>query len=179
MAGWYWNSKSKSWPNGFGTHPRARLPTDGVTHMKTLLLLGRVLFGGYFLFSGLNHFIGLNAMAGYAATKGVPMPHLAVAFSGALLVLGGLSILLGFLPRVGLTLIVLFLVPVTLVMHNFWTVGDPQARMLEMTNFLKNVGLLGGTLSMMALPLPWPFSISAGRRTEAGTEWLTGRHMPH
>ncbi|MDP2269179.1 MAG: DoxX family membrane protein [Archangium sp.] len=147
--------------------------------MKTILLLGRILFGGYFLFSGLNHFISMNAMAGYAASKGVPMPHLAVAFSGMLILLGGLSVLLGFLPRVGLTLIMLFLVPVTLVMHNFWAIGDPQARIMEMTHFLKNTGLVGAALSMMALPLPWPNSVSAGRRTEAGTDWLTGRQVHH
>ncbi len=147
--------------------------------MKTLLLLGRILFGGYFLFSGLNHFVSMNAMAAYAASKGVPMPHLAVAFSGALILIGGLSVLLGFLPRVGLSLIMLFLVPVTLVMHNFWAIEDPQARIMEMSTFLKNTGLIGASLAMMALPLPWPNSVSAGRRTEAGTDWLTGRRIPH
>lgn len=147
--------------------------------MKALLMFGRILFGGYFLFSGLNHFIRLDSMAAYAASKGLPMPHLAVAFSGALIVLGGLSVLLGFLPRVGLTLIVLFLVPVTLVMHNFWALDDPQARMTEMSTFLKNTGLIGAAVAMMALPLPWPYAVASGRTTEASTDWLTGRRIPH
>ena len=151
--------------------------------MTFSLWLGRMLFGGYFFFSGLNHFINLSQMAPYAAAKGVPMPELAVAFSGALLVLGGLSVLLGFMPRVGLTLIILFLVPVTLMMHNFWAVEDPQARMAEMTHFLKNIGLLGASFAMIALPVPWPGSVMGRRQqrrvVEPATDWHTGRRIPH
>ena len=57
-----------------------------------LFLLARVLFGGVLAFMGLNHFTGLDDMAGYAGSKGVPAPRLAVAFTGGLLVLGGLSV---------------------------------------------------------------------------------------
>jgi putative oxidoreductase len=91
-------------------------------------------------------------------------------------------LLLGFMPRVGLSLIILFLVPVTLIMHNFWAVPD-QARMAETTNFLKNTGLLGACFAMMALPVPWPGSIMARRQqvraAEPKTDWLTGRRIPH
>lgn len=147
--------------------------------MKLSLLLGRILFGGYFLFSGLNHFLGMSRLVPYASSHGVPMPELAVAFSGALIVLGGLSVLLGFMPRVGLTLIILFLVPVTLVMHNFWAVSDPQARMIEMGNFLKNFALLGACFGLMALPVPWAASVAPKRQIQSETDWLTGRRIPH
>jgi uncharacterized membrane protein len=40
-------------------------------------------------------------MSGYAAGKGVPVPKAAVLGSGALMVLGGLSLLLGAKPRSG------------------------------------------------------------------------------
>lgn len=149
--------------------------------MRFSLWLGRILFGGYFFFSGLNHFINMNRLAGYAASKGVPMPELAVAISGALIVLGGLSVIFGFMPRVGLTLIVLFLIPVSLIMHNFWAEAEPQ-RMSDMVNFLKNMGLLGACFSMMALPVPWPGSVMKKRQQEKAahppTDWLTGRRLP-
>lgn len=147
--------------------------------MKFSLLIGRILFGGYFLFSGLNHFIGMSRLAPYAKSHGVPMPELAVAFTGALIVLGGLSVLLGFMPRIGLTLIILFLIPVTLWMHNFWTVTDPQQRMMEMTNFLKNSALLGACFGLIAIPVPWPSSVATKRQVQRETDWLTGRRIPH
>lgn len=150
--------------------------------MKFSLWLGRILFGGYFFVSGLNHFINLKGLAQYAASKGVPMPELAVAFTGALILLGGLSVLLGFMPRVGLTLIILFLVPVTLVMHDFWALEEPE-RMAQMVQFLKNTGLLGACFAMIALPVPWPGSVMARRQQpktqELRTDWLTGRRLPH
>ncbi|MDQ3304266.1 MAG: DoxX family protein [Actinomycetota bacterium] len=99
--------------------------------MAILLLLGRILFGGFFIMSGINHFTNVKMMAGYSASKNVPAPGLAVIATGVLLVAGGLSIVLGFLPVVGLALLILFLIPTSVMMHNFWTVEDPQFRAAE------------------------------------------------
>ena len=41
---------------------------------------------------------------------------------------------------------VLFLVPVTLTMHNFWAVPDPMMRGMQMAMFMKNVSMLGAAL---------------------------------
>jgi putative oxidoreductase len=116
----------------------------------TLLYLGRLLFGGYFLISGFNHFSNLNMMAGYTQSKGVPMPKLAVAFSGVLLLIGGVSMLFHVYPLFGGVALVLFLVPVTFMMHAFWKIQDPMAKMGEMVNFMKNIALLGAVLLLLA-----------------------------
>ena len=116
----------------------------------TLLYIGRILFGGYFAFSGFNHFKMLDMMSGYAKSKGAPMPKLSVAFSGALLIAGGLSVLFDILPGFGLVALVLFLLPVTFIMHAFWKVQDPAERMHEMVNFMKNIALLGAVLILLA-----------------------------
>lgn len=126
-------------------------------------LIGRLLYGGYFLYSGVNHFLGLEGLAGYAASKGVPAPSLAVAFSGLLLLLGGLSIVLGFWTRIGAWLIVLFLVPVSLMMHTFWAIPDAQAASGEMLNFMKNMALLGAAMMIATVPR-WPLSVDARRK---------------
>jgi uncharacterized membrane protein YphA (DoxX/SURF4 family) len=91
--------------------------------------------------------------------KGVPLPSVAIAITGVLLLLGGLSILLGLYPLVGSVLLVVFLLPVSLMMHNFWKVQDPQMKAAEKVNFIKNMALLGGVLMLLALPTPWPFSV--------------------
>jgi len=122
-------------------------------------LIGRILVGLYYLFNAFNHFKSLDMMAGYAGSKGVPAPKLAVAGSGALLAIGGLSILTGFEPRLGVAAIVLFLVPVTLTMHQFWKVQDPTQKMGEQVNFMKNVALLGSTLMFLVIVRPWPYSV--------------------
>lgn len=132
--------------------------------MRELFLLGRIVFGGYFVYSGLNHFLAADMMAPYAGAKGVPLPELAVYATGLLILLGGLSIIVGVLPHVGALCIALFLVGVSPMMHNFWTITDPAVRMGEMINFTKNMALLGGVLMLLGVPRPWPYSLEAGRR---------------
>ena len=122
-------------------------------------LIGRVIVGGFFLMNGFNHFAQLNMMTGYAKSKGVPAPALAVGGSGVLLFLGGLSLLLGYHPTIGAALLVTFLLGVSFGIHNFWTVQDQQAKQVEMTNFLKNMAILGLLLMTVAIPRPWLMSL--------------------
>lgn len=112
--------------------------------MKYTVLLGRILFSAIFLMSAPNHFT--STAISYAAGKGVPMAAIAVPLSGVIALIGGLSILLGYKARLGGWLIVLFLVPVTIMMHNFWTVSDPAAGQVQQIMFMKNLSMLGGAL---------------------------------
>lgn len=130
---------------------------------KAALLFGRAIFGGFFLYNGINHFQNRQMMTGYSASKGVPYPEAAVMGSGAMLVLGGLSLLTGVRPKLGASLIGAFLLGVTPRMHDFWNVQDPQQRMGEQINFGKNLGLLGGALIAASVPEPWPARLSAAR----------------
>jgi putative oxidoreductase len=84
-------------------------------------LAGRVLLGGFFVISGLRHFQHLAMMAGFTGSKGVPAPRLAVIVSGLMIILGGVSILLGVRPHWGIALVSAFLLPVTLLMHQYWS----------------------------------------------------------
>ena len=128
--------------------------------MVLLLLIGRILFGGFFIASGINHFTNAGMMSGYAGAKGVPAPYLATVGTGVMLVLGGLSVLLGFLPVLGLLLLILFLVPTSVLMHNFWTIDDPQQRAAEQINFLKNIALTGAALALMYGAATWPLTLT-------------------
>lgn len=123
--------------------------------MNALFIVGRMLYGGFFVFNGINHFLKLGFLAGYAGTKGVPVPQAAVVVTGAMLVLGGLSILLGARPRIGVALIVLFLLPTSFIMHDFWSLEDPMQKAAQQVNFMKNLALAGAALMMLAVPEPW------------------------
>lgn len=121
--------------------------------------IGRIIVGGFFLMSGFNHFAKLNMMAGYAKSKGTPSPAFAVGGTGVLLLLGGASMLLGYHPTIGAALLVIFLLGASFGIHNFWTLQDEQAKMGEMTNFLKNMAILGLLLMTLLIPRPWPMSL--------------------
>ncbi len=85
--------------------------------------MGRLVFGGYFLYSGIHHFTDRDRLIGDAKSKGVTWPAAAVIGSGALLVLGGLSMLAGVKQK---SLVTTFLTGVT------------------PANFTRNLAVLGG-----------------------------------
>jgi putative oxidoreductase len=127
--------------------------------MAVLFLVGRIILGVYYLFNAFNHFTRLDMLGGYAASKGVPAPRPLTLVAGVLLLVGGLSILTGVYPTVGVAALALFFIPVTFWMHDFWTVSDPMQKMTQMVNFTKNLALLGAALMMLAIPQPWPLSL--------------------
>ena len=127
--------------------------------MKAPFMIGRLLFGGFFLYNGINHFKQRQGMAEYAKAKKVPLPDVAVMASGAALIVGGASLLLGIKPKIGATAVVGFLAGVSPVMHDFWKQEDPQQRQMEMIQFSKNMALLGGALALMSVEEPWPASV--------------------
>jgi putative oxidoreductase len=127
--------------------------------MELLFLAGRLLFGGLFVYNGVNHFRNYAAIRGYCAYKQVPMPAASAIVSGVWLLVAGSSVVTGFRPEIGLALIVLFLLVVTPMIHDFWKVADPAQRMGEFVNFTKNAALMGAALMMLLLPRPWPFSL--------------------
>ena len=107
-------------------------------------LFGRQLFSIIFILSSASHFN--PATVAYAEHHGVPFAGALVPLSGVIAFVGGLSVLLGYQTRLGAWLLTLFLVPVTLVMHNFWAVPDASAFQIERALFLRNIALLGGAL---------------------------------
>ena len=119
--------------------------------MNTVLLIGRILFALVFVSSGLSHLAKVEAMAGYAKFKKVPAAKLSVMVSGALLALGGLSIILGVFADLGALIIAILLIVMALKMHDFWTQTDAQAKQTETISFFKNISMAGGALIMFAI----------------------------
>src|SRR5258707_202570 len=93
------------------------------------------------------------------ASKSVPAPGLAVGGTGTLLLLGGASLLLGYHPTIGATLLVICLLGFSFRIHNYWAIQDPQAKQAEQVNFMKNMALLGLLLMTLMIPRPWPISL--------------------
>ncbi len=98
-------------------------------------------------------------LAQYAGSKGVPLAEPAVLATGAMMIVGGASILTGVKPKLGTLAILGFLAGVTPMMHDFWKHEDPQQRQAEMINFTKNLALAGGALALMGVEEPWEASV--------------------
>ena len=123
-------------------------------------LAGRILFGSLFLGAGLAHFMKLDAMGGAAAARGVPAPTVMTVGTGLMILVGGVTVLLGWHRFIGAGLLVLFLVSTAFLMHPFWKEQDPTARMNEMAHFQKDLALAGAALLLAYYAgWPWPFSL--------------------
>ena len=119
--------------------------------MDVLVLIGRILFVALFLPAAVNHFTHTDMMTGYAQARGVPAARAGVLGSGVLLLLGGLSVLLGVWPDLGALLLAVFLIPTALLMHQFWKETDPQAKQMEQIQFSKDIALAGASLMLVGL----------------------------
>ena len=118
--------------------------------MTTILVLGRVIFGLFFLWNAYKHFTQWAGMAQYAASKGVKHAKYAILGSGILLLIGGFSFLLDVREALGALAIILFLIPVTFTMHQFWKESGEHRQMQEI-QFGKNMALLGAALMLFVL----------------------------
>jgi putative oxidoreductase len=107
----------------------------------------RVLFAAIFVMAAPGLF-GDEAMIA-AAARGVPFVEALVPLAGLLALLGGLSVAFGFKARIGAAMLITFLVPVTVMMHDFWALSDPAAAKLQQVMFMKNITMLGGALLVL------------------------------
>lgn len=112
--------------------------------MNGIILTGRIFYSLIFVMASFGNFS--QKTISYAAAQGVPLASMAVPLSGIMALLGGLSVAFGFKAKWGACLLVLFLIPVTVMMHNFWAISDPVMAQLQQAMFMKNLALLGAAL---------------------------------
>ena len=108
----------------------------------------------------MGHFMNAKEMVSFAESRGVPAAKVAVPVTGLMIVLGGLSVLLGWHRDIGAGLLVLFLIPTAFMMHPFWKESDPMARQNELAHFMKTLGLAGAALFIVYYSsFYWPMSL--------------------
>lgn len=112
-------------------------------------VVGRVLLGLVFLLSAFGKITDFSGTAGYMASAGMTVGT-PVLLAGAIVFLlaGSVSLFLGFKVRIGALLLIAFLIPATLIFHNFWALEGDAAQM-QMIQFLKNLSILGGLLFVL------------------------------
>jgi len=112
-------------------------------------LVGRILLSAIFLISGIGKIGGFAGTAGYMASKGIPMVDVLLAITIVIEIGAALMIIGGFKARLGATALFLWMLPVTFLFHNYWAMPADQ-QMIQQIMFMKNLGLMGGMLYIMA-----------------------------
>lgn len=112
---------------------------------------------------GLNHVINRKDVVAYAASRGAPLPGVAVPITGLMLMLGAVSVSLGIYAFVGLILWVVFLVLSALIVHLPRPSDEGQERMGEMVHFMKDMALAGLALTLLpSAQEAWPLALNIG-----------------
>jgi putative oxidoreductase len=112
--------------------------------------LSHMLMSGIFISGGAAAFANPGGRANKVADAGIPAPEQAVELNGAAMVLGGVLLGLDLMPKVAATILLGTLVPTTFVGHSFWKEESEAARKGQLTQFFKNLGLIGALLDVLA-----------------------------
>lgn len=118
-------------------------------------------------------------------TDNVPTdPDTLVKINAAVQIGGGLLLASGRMPRLASLALAGSIVPTTLAGHAFWEETEPAAKAAQRTQFLKNVGLLGGLLIAAVdtegkPSVAWRTRRSAGHAQKALAAALPGTSSGH
>jgi len=119
------------------------------TNRDIAALVARILLTFMFIFAGYGKITGFEGTVGYIAGAGMPAPQLMAIGAIAVELGGGLLLLVGYKARWAALAIFLFLIPATLIFHNFWA-APPDQYQAQMGNFMKNFTIMGGMLMVWA-----------------------------
>ena len=124
-------------------------PANNAALANAAALLGRILLAVIFIKAGWGKIGGFEGTAGYMASKGLPMPQVLLVLTILVELGGGILLAIGWKARWAALAIAAFIVPATLVFHQFW--GIPADQVVNQSNhFFKNVAIIGGMLMVFA-----------------------------
>ena len=118
--------------------------------MDELWLIGRILLCALFIASGIGQLVDLEGSTRYATAKSIGPARTGVIASAVALIIGGVSVLFGIWGDLGALLLVITLIPLTFLMHQFWAERDPIAKQTELSMFMKNIALIGGCVLLFS-----------------------------
>jgi putative oxidoreductase len=121
------------------------------------LLLGRLMLAYIFVVSGYGKIGGFAGTAKFMAAKGMTMVEPLLVGTIIIELVGGLMLAVGWKARWAAWAFFLWMIPVTLVFHAFWSV-PPEQVMAQTIQFQKNLAIMGGML-YVAFMGPGPLSV--------------------
>ncbi len=125
-------------------------------------LIGRILISAIFILSAITKFADPAGTAGYMGSAGIPAAGVLVYVAAVAELAGGLSLLFGFLTRIGALGLIILVAIISFTFHAFWTMPAAEAAQ-QQVHFLKNMAIIGGLFMVVAMG-PGRYSIDAGLR---------------
>ncbi len=120
------------------------------TSKNLCLLAGRLIISASFVVSLTGMFTGFDLTVEFARSNGMTMATEFWVVAAIILVLAGVILLIsGFRTRIGAVCLLVFLIPVVIIFHHFWTYNGAD-RMTQMGYFFSDTGLIGGLLMILA-----------------------------
>jgi putative oxidoreductase len=115
-----------------------------------ILLLGRICIGSLYLMSGTNHWLDQALLTHFmAALPG--SAHVWAMLTATIEVASGMALVLGFRTREFALLLVFFNLFAAVIGHPYWSItDDATARWNQLIHFWKDIGLVGGSLFVLA-----------------------------
>ena len=128
--------------------------------MDTGLAVARAVLVVLFVFAGAVKFIDISGTAAHIADKNLPAPTILAVAAGALEVICGLMVAIGWKTRLAALALAVYTIVVAFFFHDFWTMSAGREQISQMLHALKNLSIFGGLL-FVAFAGPGRFSLDA------------------
>lgn len=110
-----------------------------------VLFIARLCLAVLFISAGANKLMDYNSTYHYMETHGFTMIPFFLFGAAAIELLGGIALVLGYKIRWAAVILILFLIPTTVIFHNFWDASAGEAGMMRLF-FFHNLATIGGLL---------------------------------
>lgn len=127
--------------------------------------LGRLLIVYIFATSGIAKVFSWQANVQYVSTRHLPMVPVFLAVAAIIEIGGSICLITGYQARAAAMIMFLYMIPLTLLFHNYWAASGMLAGAQE-THFRKNLAIMGGLL-MLAYAGPGRWSLRTRTRESA------------
>ncbi len=75
-------------------------------------------------------------------------PDFFIYLTSLALAIGGIFLLIGYRPKFGVSLLLLYWIPVTFIAYSFW-LDPPHIRNIMAVHFMKNIAIIGGMIHVL------------------------------
>ena len=113
--------------------------------------LGRLVLAWFFLTQAYRYALDWNDTTILLTMKNVPTPPVLLLTALTGIVLGSISLLLGFRTRAGALALFAITIAATVTMHDYWHLRAAAARSADFDIFARNIAIAGGLLLLVGM----------------------------
>ena len=113
--------------------------------------LGRLVLAWFFLIQAYHYALDWSDTAILLTMKNVPTPPILLLMCLIGIILGSISLLLGFRTRAGALALFAITIAATVTMHDYWHLRVPAARNADFDIFARNIAIAGGLLMLIGM----------------------------